>query len=156
MENCAWDIEPARKQGKLYSYLHPLDRPFPLVATQDVGEAGADALLQSWSGHRHIEVAGPRRYSPGDIANDLSSVIGRSVQPVEVPRDEWVKSFVAQGTPEERTALRVEMLDGFNSGWIDFGVPDAERVNGQTKLQSVLESLIAKGGLGDRREGKAS
>jgi uncharacterized protein YbjT (DUF2867 family) len=144
MENCAWDIEPAQKQGKLYSYLQPLDRSFPLVATKDVGEVAANTLLENWSGHRHIEVDGPRRYSPNDIAAALSSVLGRSVQSVAVPRAEWVNNFVAQGTPEERTAPRVEMLDGFNSGWIDFGVPGAEHVIGHTNLQSVLESLVAK------------
>src|ERR1700761_8696041 len=36
MENCAWDLEPAR-QGKFYSYLEPLNHPFPLVSTLDIG-----------------------------------------------------------------------------------------------------------------------
>jgi NAD(P)H dehydrogenase (quinone) len=33
------------------------------------------------------------------------------------------------------------MLDGFNSGWIDFGVPGAEHVEGDTDLEAVLQSL---------------
>jgi len=34
------------------------------------------------------------------------------------------------GMPERRTATRAEMVDGFNSGWIHFGVPGKEHVEG--------------------------
>ncbi len=143
MENCAWDIEPARKEGRFYSHLQPLERTFPLVATRDIGRIGAEMLMQEWQGQRHIEIEGPRRYSPTEIAAALARAIGRDVQAVAVPRSEWASTFVAQGTPADRTALRVEMLDGFNSGWIDFGVPSTEHVTGATGLNTVLRSLSA-------------
>jgi NAD(P)H dehydrogenase (quinone) len=142
MENSVWDVAPAREQGKLFSYLQPLDHEFPLVATRDIGKTGADTLLQTWQGHRHLEVGGPRRYSPRDIAAAFSKALGKSVEPVAVPRADWVKTFVAQGTPEDRTPLRVEMLDAFNSGWIDFGIPGTEPTTGTTNLDTVIQSLI--------------
>jgi NAD(P)H dehydrogenase (quinone) len=142
MENSVWDVAPARDQGKFFSYLQPLDHEFPLVATRDIGKIGADTLLQTWQGHRHLEVGGPRRYSPRDVAAAFSKALGKSVEPVAVPRDEWVKTFVAQGTPEDRTSLRVEMLDAFNSGWIDFGVRGTEPTAGTTDLNTVIQSLI--------------
>jgi NAD(P)H dehydrogenase (quinone) len=141
MENCTWDIAPAREQGKLFSYLQPLDHDFALVATRDIGQAGAETLLQDWNHHRYIEVAGPRRYSPLDIAAALSTVLKKKVEAVAVPRNTWADNFVAQGTPRDRTALRIEMLDAFNSRRIDFGVPGTERFTGTTELQSVLETL---------------
>lgn len=144
MENSVWDIAPARERGKLFSYLQPLDHTFPLVATQDIGSLGADALTQSWTGNRYIEVAGPRRYSPRDIAAAFASALQRDVEAVAVPRDTWVSQFVAQGTPENRTALRVEMIDAFNSGWIDFPVPGTEHHHGKTELKKVIETLVAK------------
>jgi NAD(P)H dehydrogenase (quinone) len=79
MENCAWDIAPAREQGKLFSFLQPLDRGFALVGCKDIGRIGTEILLQSWSGQRHIEVGGPRRYTPRDIAAALSTVLMKSV-----------------------------------------------------------------------------
>jgi NAD(P)H dehydrogenase (quinone) len=142
MENSVWDVAPARDQEKLFSYLQPLDHEFPLVATRDIGKIGADTLLQTWQGHRHLEVGGPRRYSPRDIAAAFSKALGKSVEPVAVPRDEWVKKFVAQGTPEDRTPLRVQMLDAFNSGWIDFGIPGTEPTAGTTELDTVIQSLV--------------
>ena len=53
-------------------------------------------------------------------------------------------SFLKQGTAEDRTAPRVEMLDGFNSGWIDFEGDGEERFKGKVTLEEVIKSLIAK------------
>jgi NAD(P)H dehydrogenase (quinone) len=141
MENTVWDIPTARDQGKFLSYLHPLDHKFPMVATADIGQAGANVLQQQWSGNRYIEIAGPQQYSPLDIARELGSVVERNVETVLVPRTTWVQTFVEQGTPEDRTAPRVEMIDGFNSGWIHFNVPGTEHYTGTMELKTVLEAL---------------
>ena len=57
MENHAWDVTTAKSEGKIFSNLYPLDRKFSLVATVDIGKAGADVLRQEWTGTRHTEVA---------------------------------------------------------------------------------------------------
>jgi uncharacterized protein YbjT (DUF2867 family) len=46
MENHAWDATTAQPEGKIFSNLYPLDRKFSLVATADIGEAGADVFRQ--------------------------------------------------------------------------------------------------------------
>ncbi len=117
MENHAWDLTTARSAGRIFSNLYPLDRKFSLVATADIGKAGADVLRQEWTGTRHIEVAGPEQYSPNDIARALSSALGRTIEAVAVPREKWTEFFVGQGMPEGRTGPRAEMgRMGFNSG----------------------------------------
>jgi uncharacterized protein YbjT (DUF2867 family) len=141
MENHAWDVTTARAEGKIFSNLHPLDRKFPLVATADIGKAGADVLRQEWTGTRHIEVAGPEQYSSNDIAEALSRALGRSVEAVAVPREKWTEFFLGQGMPEGRTEPRAEMVDSFNSGWIHFGVPGTEHITGVTSLTSVIAKL---------------
>jgi len=145
MENHAWDVTTARSEGKIFSNLYPLDRKFSLVATADIGKAGADVLRQEWTGTRHIEVAGPEQYSPNDIARALSSALGRTIEAFAVPRDKWTEFFVGQGMPEGRTEPRAEMVDGFNSGWIHFGVPGTEHVTGTTSLTLVIAKLAANG-----------
>lgn len=144
MENSLWDVAAAREQGKLFSYLQPLDHPFPLVATKDIGRIGAETLLQNWSGNRFIEVAGPRRYTPRELAAAFTTALHREVEPIAVPRDTWITNFVAQGTPEDRTAPRVEMLDAFNSGWIDFPAPNTEHIQGTVELQTVINQLVTR------------
>src|SRR6202046_5740064 len=64
MENHAWDVTTAKLEGRIFSHLYPLDRKLSLVATADIGKAGADVLRQEWTGTRYIEVAGPEQYSP--------------------------------------------------------------------------------------------
>jgi uncharacterized protein YbjT (DUF2867 family) len=145
MENHASDVTTAQSEGRIYSNLYPLDRKFSLVATADIGKAGADVLRQEWTGTRHIEVAGPEQYSPNDIARALSSVLGRTIEVVAVPRDKWTEFFVGQGMPEGRTEPRAEMVDGFNSGWIHFGVAGTEHITGTTSLTSVIAKLATNG-----------
>jgi uncharacterized protein YbjT (DUF2867 family) len=145
MENHAWDVTTAQSEGKVFSNLYPLDRKLSLVATADIGKAGAEVLRQEWKGTRYLEVAGPEQYSPNDIARALSTALRRTVEAVAVPREKWTEFFVGQGMPEGRTEPRAEMVDGFNSGWIHFGVPGTERVTGTTSLASVIAKLVANG-----------
>jgi len=144
MENSAGDVASALNEGKVRFQLHPLDRKFPLVATADIGKAGAETLTQSWTGTRHIEVAGPEGYSPLDIAEAFAEAVGRPVEAIAVPRGEWETLWVSQGMPEGRTAPRAEMVDAFNSSWIHFGVPGTEPVKGTTTLRAVITQLVTR------------
>ena len=141
MENSAGDVANAQNEGKIRFQLYPLDRKFPLVATADIGKVGAETLIQSWTGIRHIEVAGPEGYSPFDIADAFAEAVGHPVEAIAVPRAEWETLWVSQGMPEGRTAPRAEMVDGFNSGWIHFGVPGTEHVDEATPLGEVITQL---------------
>jgi len=144
IENSAGDVTSARNEGKIRFQLNPLDRKFPLVATADIGKAGAEALTQSWTGTRHIEVAGPEAYSALDIADAFAAAVGRPVEAIAVPRAEWETLWVSQGMPEGRTSPRAEMVDGFNSGWIHFGVPGTEHFVGATPLRQVIAQLVTR------------
>jgi uncharacterized protein YbjT (DUF2867 family) len=59
-------------QGVLPSFLLA-DKAIPLVATRDIGIAAARLLAEGGSGKRVIELAGPREYSPRDVAAALAS-----------------------------------------------------------------------------------
>ena len=144
-ENSAGDVASARDKGKIRFQLHPLTRKFPLVATADIGKVGAETLTQSWTGVRHIEIAGPESYSPLDIADAFKDAVGCPIEAIAVPRAEWEALWVSQGMPEGRTAPRAEMVDGFNSGWIHFGVAGTEHVDGATPLREVITQLVTRG-----------
>jgi len=139
MENSIWDIELARKTGEMASFLAPLDRPYPMVATADIGQVAAEVLPQRWSGRRVIEVTGPKRYSQNEIATLLGRALGRAVSPRAVARDQWESLFKSQGSVWPTP--RVEMLDGFMSGWIDFEPGVHEHVVGTTPYETVLTEL---------------
>jgi NAD(P)H dehydrogenase (quinone) len=143
MENSAWDVEPARKQGEFLAFLDPLDREFPMVATEDIGALIASVLQQDWSGKRILELEGPQRYSTLDAAATFSGLLKRPVVAKAVPHDEWVAVFESQGMPADRTAPRIEMVDGFNSGRIEFERNGTEHFRGRRTLGEVFQELIA-------------
>lgn len=144
LENYKWDIPSAREQGEINAFLSPLDRLFPMVATNDIGELAAQTLQQGWHGNRYLELEGPQRYSPLDAAAAFSRLLNRPVQAKPIPRAEWNDLFEQQGTPKDRPAPRLEMLDGFNTGWIDFERTGAEPFKGRQTLEAVLRDLIQK------------
>ncbi|WP_274654673.1 NmrA family NAD(P)-binding protein [Paenibacillus humicola] len=140
-DNCFWDVEPARG-GQVYSFLHPLDRKIPMIATTDIGQIAAETLQQSWDGVRYLELQGPEPYSPNDIAAAFARLLKREVKAVEVPRSEWAAAFVSQGGDPDRLHGRIEMLDGFNKGWIDFERQGTELISGRTTLEETLKKWL--------------
>jgi NAD(P)H dehydrogenase (quinone) len=115
-----------------------------MVATQDIGELAAKALLENWKGNRALELEGPQRYSPLDAAKAFSKVLGREVNVRPIARSQWQEKFVAQGMPADRTGARIEMVEGFNSGWIDFEGGSAEHFTGKLTIEQVIKNLVAK------------
>jgi uncharacterized protein YbjT (DUF2867 family) len=142
MENAAWDVAPARDNGIIPSFLQPLDKPVPMVATEDVGRVAAQLLQQTWRGVRVVELEGPQRVSPNDLAGAFAQVLGRPVRAEAVPRDTWEALFRSQGMKEPLPRMR--MLDGFNEDWIAFEGDPADIVKGEVKLETVLRSLVAQ------------
>ena len=140
MENAQWDIPSARDEGVLRSFLQPADKLFPMVATQDVGHLAAVLLREDWSGTRVVELEGPARVSPNDLAQAFATALKRPVRVERVPRDSWEQIFRSQGM---RNPLpRIRMLDGFNEGWIEFSEHGASAMKGTTTLESVIAELV--------------
>lgn len=140
VENVAWDIEGARAAGVLHSFLQPLARPIAMVATADVAHTAATLLQEPFEGHRVVELEGPARVSPNDLAAALGRALGREVVAQAVPRAEWEALFRAQGMANPTPRMR--MLDGFNEGWIDFDAASPRLRKGATSLQQVVEGLV--------------
>jgi uncharacterized protein YbjT (DUF2867 family) len=141
MENAAWDIASARDNGLIASYLHPLEKPVPMVATADVGRVAAELLQQAWTGTRVVELEGPRRVSPNDLAAAFARIFDRSVRPEIVGRSTWESLFRAQGM--KQPLPRIRMLDGFNEGWIDFEGGPEEVLRGRVELETVLRDMVS-------------
>jgi uncharacterized protein YbjT (DUF2867 family) len=140
MENSLWDIAPARETGEMASYLAPLDKPYSMIATADIGAIAARTIAESWTGRRVIEIEGPKRYTQAEIATLIGQAVGRPVVAKPVPRAEWEELFRAQGAawPEPR----IEMIESFNSDWIDFEPAGVnEHVVAPTPFETVLAEL---------------
>ena len=140
MENCLWDVAPARETGVVPSFLQPLDKPVPMVATADIGKLAAGLLQEKWEGHRVIELEGPTRLTPNQIAITLAKLLGKPVRMKVVPRESWDALFRSQGM--KNPVPRMRMLDGFNEGWIEFERKEAGSQKGSITLETVLKSFV--------------
>ena len=139
IENSLWDVPTARAEGRIASFLQPPDRPVPMVACADISAVAAELLQETWSGVRVVELEGPVRISPNDIAASFSRQLGHQVRAETVPRDTWAELFTSQGM--KNPTPRMQMLDGFNQGWIEF---ESTSRKGATTLDTALAALLAR------------
>lgn len=128
LENYSYALQVAAATGTFETFLDPIDRRYPMIAAEDIGNEVARLLMGGWSGKKVIELGSPT--SARDLAGAMGEALGRPVEARSIPRDQWTARLQAQGMPAGWIAMFEEMEDGFNSGWIDFGVPGTEPVAG--------------------------
>jgi NAD(P)H dehydrogenase (quinone) len=141
MENAAWDISAA-KNGLIQSYLQPLDRAVPMISTEDVGRAAAVLLQERWQGKRVVELESTQRVSPNALAAAFAKVLGTPVHVEAVARDQWESIFRAQGM--KNPTPRMQMIDGFNAGWIDFPDRGAHARKGSIDINQAIATLVQR------------
>ena len=127
-------------QGVLPTFLLAA-KPIPMVATRDIGLAAARLLAERGSGKRVIELAGPRDYSPRDVAAALGRVLGKPIVAQEEPEEAMAAALMGAGMNAEWARLFQELTHGVNTGRVIWeGVHPLWR--GETEVEAVLATLI--------------
>ncbi|HKO17250.1 MAG TPA: NmrA family NAD(P)-binding protein [Acidobacteriaceae bacterium] len=143
MENWLGAVDRIRATGEMPFFYAPLDRKFPLVATQDIGLAGASVLQESWKGERVLEVDGP---AGGTDLHEVAAAFGRAlrrdVKAVQLPEPAWQSVLESIGMPADRTGLYIEMVKSINSGWIHFGNSGTEKFHGPTTIEAFARERV--------------
>jgi uncharacterized protein YbjT (DUF2867 family) len=143
MENWLGAVDHIRATGEMPFFYAPLDRKFPLVATRDIGLAGAKVLQETWTGERVLEVDGPQGGTDlYETAAAFGRALGREVKPVQLPDAAWQTVLEAMGMPADRTGLYIEMVKSFNTGWIHFGNSGTEKFHGTTTIEMFAQELV--------------
>ena len=140
MENHAGDVSSAISEGIIHSYLQPVEHAIPMIATKDIGALAGTLLLESWQGKRIVELEAKTRVSSADIAATLTDILGKPVKAELVPRARWEEVFRTQSM--KNPMPRIQMIEGFNEGWIEFEGGREGSVKGQTSLKAVLEEMV--------------
>jgi uncharacterized protein YbjT (DUF2867 family)/predicted SnoaL-like aldol condensation-catalyzing enzyme len=135
LDNAAWDVNSARDTGIIHSFLQPTDKRLAMVAARDVGQVAAELIQQDWTGTRVMELEGPTRVSPDDLATTFTRALGHTVRAMPVPRESWAALFRSQGMRNPEPRMR--MLDGFNEGWIDLSDGGKRAIKGSTSSAEV-------------------
>jgi NAD(P)H dehydrogenase (quinone) len=143
MENWLGAMDHIRATGEMPFFYAPLERKFPLVASRDIGLAGAKVLQESWTGERVLEVDGPQGGTDLlEAAAAFGGALGREVKAVQLPEAVWQSVLEGMGMPADRTGLYIEMVKSFNSGWIHFGNSGTETFHGQTTIEAFAQGLV--------------
>lgn len=142
IENSLWDVAAARDADSIPSFLQPLERKVPMVACADISAVAAELLQPQWSGRRVVELEGPARISPADIAASFGRLLGHDVSAYAVPRERWAGLFTAQGMSSPTPRMR--MLDGFNEGWIEFENGQQGSRKGMVTLDHAIAALLQR------------
>ncbi len=139
MENWGSVAAPAKSGGVLPSMITP-GRAASMVATIDIGRVAAEALLEGERAPALIELAGPREYTPEDVAAAFGSVLGRTVNVVPVPEEGIEPALQQAGLKPKLAALFREMNAAFNRGTIHWsGTPR----RGRTGIDEVVRAIVS-------------
>lgn len=140
IENYAPVLGAAAGGGVLPSFF-PADFRFPMNATLDIGRIAADLLLHPAPGVRVVEMEGPARYTPADIAASLTTLLGKPVNVMELPLAAVVPEFTKLGFTEDAAKLFAEMYAGVLSGRVSAPATGDHR-KGTVTPQEVLAGLL--------------
>jgi len=141
MENIVAFAYPMKQDGVLPVLGGGESHPFPMVATRDIGNVAADALLAPPAATQWIELSGPQEYSFVDAAAAASRILGRTVKATPVPLDAIVPTLTRLGFSENVAGLYREMIAAFGAGLGFEGKGRA--VRGKVALEDVLRAGLA-------------
>ena len=143
MENWRASLPQVLGAGRLFTGID-VDRKIPMVAARDIGRSAAHWLLEPIAaGRRVVELSGPVEHSPADTAAALSALIGKEIPAVQVPIAGMVGAMVAAGASREFAEGYGEMVQGVNSGLVDWARGGAIPSRGVTPLSTVLGEMLA-------------
>jgi len=118
MENLLPQVGVVRSMGMMAGPLKG-DLAMPMIATRDIGEYAAGALLElKFSGKQTRELLGPRDASMKEAAAIVGSAIGKpGLSYTHAPAMMLKPAMVGMGISANMVDLILEMAESFNSGY---------------------------------------
>jgi uncharacterized protein YbjT (DUF2867 family) len=141
MENTLPQANAIRQMGSVASPLRP-DLKLPLIATNDIGSAAAEALLNpTIHGKQTRELLGQRDISYNDVATIIGQAIGKpELKYIQAPDDQFRGALVHMGMSEQMANLLLEMCQSLNAG----KMRAHETRNAQNTTPTSYESFVAE------------
>ena len=114
MENFLQQIGSIKNDGAIYQAL-PGDMPYPIIATNDIGDVAAQLLLETkWSGRQTRGLHGPADLTFAEATKILSDSIGKPVKYVQISPDQAYQAFLGMGAGPGFAKALVEMYQALS------------------------------------------
>ena len=133
-------VLPAAKDGVLPQMIGDATKAIPMVATRDIAETAAAVLLEGPQGI--IELEGPATHSPTEVAAIVGEILGRAVQPLDVPFEAQEAQLSSFGLSANVAALMRELNEGVANGKVAFEGGDVTHRKGKQALKETLAALV--------------
>lgn len=114
-----------------------------MIATADIGALAATLLQETWTGHRIIELEGPARYSPNDVAALLSQRLSKEIVADAIADRDFETTYLSFGFTPEGSQAMSSMIRGFNAGTLVFEEQGIEHMISSTSLEQVLRPYLS-------------
>lgn len=108
--NWSMSVDMAKEKGILPSF-YPPDLKIDMNSPIDVAEFIANKIAEGVDRSELIELVGPQKYSPNDVADEMAKAIGREVRTQEIPREEWAGTMKNIGFSEDATNNFLKMTE---------------------------------------------
>lgn len=142
MENLLGSLPLMKEKGMLPVFGGGEGFAFPMVATRDIGETAARALLEPPAKTQVIELAGPAEYSMNDAARLFGAALGRPVTATALPIEGLVPAFTGMGASESVAKEFREMTEGLGKGIVAWEGGSARHLRGKVTLDELVKSAV--------------
>lgn len=116
MENTLAQVNAIKAMGKCAGPLRP-DLKVPMIATQDIGNAVAEFLLQPGQSKRTQELLGQRDLNMTEAAAIIGNAIAKpDLEYIQVPDEQLRPALMQFGMSQNQADLILEMARALNSG----------------------------------------
>ena len=144
MENTLPQVAVIRMMGSMAGPIRP-DLKLPMIATRDIGDAAADALVrQEFRGKQTRELLGQRDINYVEVASIIGKAIGKpSLGYVQAPDDQLRAAMVQMGMSANFVGLILEMAGALNSGHMKALEPRTAANTTPTSFDTFVEEEFA-------------
>jgi uncharacterized protein YbjT (DUF2867 family) len=144
MENTLPQVAVIRMMGSMAGPIRP-DLRLPMIATRDIGDAAADALVrQEFRGKQTRELLGQRDINYVEVASIIGKAIGKpSLGYVLAPDDQLRAAMVQMGMSANFVGLILEMAGALNSGYMKALEPRTSANTTPTSFETFVEEEFA-------------
>lgn len=144
MENAFPQVGVIRMLGSMAGPVRP-DLKLPMIATRDIGEAAAEALVRGdFRGKQTKELLGQRDIDYSEVATVIGKAIGKpSLGYVQAPDDQLRPAMVQMGMSANFVDLILEMAGALNSGYMTALEPRSAANTTPTSFETFVEEEFA-------------
>ena len=144
MENTLAQVAVIRMMGSMAGPVRP-DLKLPMIATRDIGDAAADALLRlEFRGKQTRELQGQRDIDYVEVAAIVGKAIGKpALGYIQAPDEQLRMAMEQMGMSANFVGLLLEMSAALNSGHMKMLEPRTAENTTPTSFETFVEEEFA-------------